>query len=42
MVTWPGSWLAVRGEEVGEQLVDALSLFVMDPVRGAGQALDTI
>jgi len=32
MITWTGSWLAGRGEEVGEQLIDALMLVVMDPV----------
>ena len=30
------------GEKVDEQLVDALSLVVMDPVRGVGQALDAV
>ena len=30
------------GEKVGEQLVDALSSVVMDPVRGVGQALDAV
>ena len=32
----------LRGEEVDEQLVDALSLVVVDPVRCAGQALDAV
>jgi hypothetical protein len=31
-----------RGEKVGEQLGDALSLVMMDPVRGVGQALDAV
>jgi hypothetical protein len=31
-----------RGEEVGEQLVDALCLIVVHPVRGVGQALDAV
>ena len=30
------------GEKVDQQLVDALRLVVMDPVRGVGQALDAI
>jgi hypothetical protein len=30
------------GEEVGEQLRDALSLVVMDPVRCVGQPLDPV
>jgi hypothetical protein len=30
------------GEEVGEQLCDALSLVVVDPMRGVGQALDAV
>jgi hypothetical protein len=30
------------GEEIDEQLVDALSLVVMHPVRGVGQALDAV
>jgi hypothetical protein len=30
------------GEEAAEQLADALSLVVVDPVRGAGQALDPV
>ena len=30
------------GEKVGEQLVDALSLVVVHPVRGVGQALDAV
>jgi hypothetical protein len=30
------------GDEVGEQVIDALSLVVMDPVRGVGQALDVV
>ena len=30
------------GEEVDEQLVDALGLVVVDPVRGVGQALDAV
>jgi hypothetical protein len=34
-------WLG-GGEKVGEQLVDALVLVVMDPVRGVGQALDAV
>ena len=29
-------------EEVGQQLVDALGLVVMNPVRGVGQALDAV
>jgi hypothetical protein len=36
----PGWWGG--GEKVGEQLVDALSLVVMDPVRSAGQVLDAV
>jgi hypothetical protein len=35
------AWLG-GGEKVGEQLGDALSLVVMDPVRGVGQALDAV
>jgi len=31
-----------RDEEVSEQLGDALSLIVMDPVRRVGQALDAV
>jgi hypothetical protein len=31
-----------RGEKVDEQLVDAFGLVVMHPVRGVGQALDTV
>ena len=34
---WPGG-----GEEVDEQLVDALSLVVVHPVRGVGQPLDAV
>jgi hypothetical protein len=34
---WPGG-----GEEFGEQLVDALGLVVVDPVGGAGPALDAV
>ena len=30
------------GEEVDQQLVDALGLVVVDPVRGVGQALDAV
>jgi len=30
------------GEKVGDQLRDALSLVVMDPMRGVGQALDPV
>jgi len=30
------------GRKVGEQLVDALRLVVMDPVGGVGQALDAV
>jgi hypothetical protein len=30
------------GEEVDEQLVDAFSLVVVDPVRRVGQALDAV
>jgi hypothetical protein len=30
------------GEKIGEQLGDALSLVVMDPMRGVGQALDAV
>jgi hypothetical protein len=37
VVGWEGG-----GEEVGEQLGDALVLVVVDPVRGAGQALDPV
>src|SRR6187399_672621 len=33
---------AGRSEEVDEQLVDALGLVVVDPVRGVGQALDAV
>ena len=33
---------AARGEEVDEQLVDALGLVVVDPVRRVGQALDAV
>ena len=36
------SRLVGRGEEVDEQLVDALGLVVVDPVRGVGQALDAV
>ena len=35
VLAWQGG-----GEKAGEQLVDALGLVVMDPVRGVGQALD--
>src|ERR1700760_4744750 len=31
-----------RGEEIDEQLRDAIGLVVVDPVRGIGQALDAI
>ena len=31
-----------RSEEVDEQLVDALGLVVVDPVRRVGQALDAV
>src|ERR671934_2886701 len=34
--------LCRRGEEVDQQLVDALSLVVMHPVRRVGQALDAV
>src|SRR6476646_9167568 len=34
--------VAGGGEEVDEQLVDALGLVVVDPVRRAGQALDAV
>ena len=30
------------GEEVGEELCDALGLVVVDPMRGVGQALDAV
>ena len=30
------------GEELDQQLVDALGLVVVDPVRGVGQALDAV
>jgi hypothetical protein len=30
------------GEKVGEQVCDALSLVVVHPVRGVGQALDAV
>ena len=30
------------GEKLGEQLVDAVSLVVMDPMGGAGQPLDAV
>src|SRR3954453_20306974 len=44
-VTWIADiWsLSASGrEEVDEQLVDALGLVVVDPMRGVGQALDTV
>ena len=31
-----------RGEEVDEQLRDAIGLVMVDPVRGIGQALDAV
>jgi hypothetical protein len=30
------------GEKLGEQLVDSVSLVVMDPMGGAGQPLDAV
>ena len=43
---WPSPWSVLGwqggGEKVGEQLGDALSLVVVDPVRGVGQALDAV
>jgi hypothetical protein len=36
------SRLVERRRKLGEQLVDALGLVVMDPVRIVGQALDAI
>jgi len=38
---WSVFWWQGRGEKVGKQLIDALVLVVMDPVRGVRQALDT-
>jgi hypothetical protein len=38
-----GPWSVLGGgEEVNKQLIDALSLVVMDPVRAVGQALDAV
>jgi len=37
VLSWQGG-----GEEVDEQLVNALGLVVMDPMRGVGKALDAI
>ena len=37
-----GRRLPRGSEKLGEQLVDALVLVVMDPVRGVGQALDAV
>src|ERR1700710_2524467 len=44
-VTWRTSAPPVSRsgrEEIDEQLVDALGLVVVDPVRGVGQALDAV
>jgi hypothetical protein len=38
-----GPWSVLGGgEEANKQLIDALSLVVMDPVRAVGQALDAV